>query len=303
MLTVLPTENHFMPKHILVTGSKGQLGQELQFLVKNKACDLPQASFYFTDKDSLDICTSEKLHHYIDKHSIDTIINCAAYTNVDKAEEDKDLAFAINSTAVRNMAILAAEKKIRLVHISTDYVFDGKSYRPIDEDAPTNPDGVYAKSKLEGENAIRAIKPKGAIIIRTSWVYSSFGSNFVHTMRKLGRQRENLNVVSDQIGTPTYARDLAQSILSILENTRISDVVMTYHYSNEGVCSWYDFAHAIFELEDIDCKLKPINSEQYPTPVKRPYYSVLSKEKIKYDYSLIIPHWRDSLKICLAVLK
>jgi len=291
-----------MNSNILITGAKGQLGQELQLLVEEKNHALAQATFYFTDSDSLDICDEAKLTAYIDAHAIDTIINCAAYTNVDKAEEDEDLAFAVNATAVKSMAILAVKKAIRLMHISTDYVFDGKSYRPIKENAPTNPDGVYARSKLEGENAIRRLSPQGAIIIRTSWVYSSFGSNFVHTMLKLGKERDNLNVVCDQIGTPTYARDLAKSILEIVKEKPIAKEVTTYHYSNEGVCSWYDFAHAIFELEAIDCMLTPISTEQYPTPAKRPHYSVLNKAKIKEDYSMVIPHWRESLKVCLAVL-
>lgn len=303
MQIVLPMEMLCMNNNILITGAKGQLGQELQLLVEEKNHDLPQATFYFTDRDSLDICDEDKLNAYINAHMIDTIINCAAYTNVDKAEDDEDLAFAINSTAVKSMATLAAKKAIRLIHVSTDYVFDGKSYRPIDENTPTNPDGVYARSKLEGENAIRTLSPQGSIIIRTSWVYSSFGSNFVHTMLKLGKQRDNLNVVCDQIGTPTYARDLAKSILDMLKNTSASKEVTTYHYSNEGVCSWYDFAHAIFEEEEIACIVNPISTEQYPTPAKRPHYSVLNKEKIKNDYSMVIPHWRESLKVCLDVLK
>ena len=303
MQIVLPMGMHYMHNNILITGAKGQLGRELQFLIEQKNYDLPQATFYFTDRDALDICDEDELQAYIDAHTIDTIINCAAYTNVDKAEEDEALAFAINSTAVKNMATIAKEKEIRLIHISTDYVFDGKSYRPIDENTPTHPDGVYARSKLEGENAIRALSLKGAIIIRTSWVYSSFGSNFVHTMLRLGKERDALNVVCDQIGTPTYARDLAKSILDILKDTSVSKEVITYHYSNEGVCSWYDFAHAIFELEDIACALTPISTEQYPTPAKRPHYSVLNKDKIKNDYPIDIPHWRDSLKICLDVLK
>lgn len=291
-----------MHKTILITGASGQLGQELQFLVEHNDYDLPQATFYFEDRNTLDICDDKKLESYIENNHINTIVNCAAYTNVDKAETDEVLAYQINRDAVESLARLSKEKDTQLIHVSTDYVFDGKNHAPIDENNPTNPQGVYAKSKLAGEEAIRSIAPKGAMIIRTAWIYSSFGKNFVHNMLRLGKEKNDLNVVCDQIGTPTYARDLAKAILTILKDDVRKDEVETYHYSNEGNCSWYDFTQAIFELAHIKCKVTPISTEQYPTPAKRPHYSVLNKEKIRDAYQLKIPYWRDSLKHCLNIL-
>lgn len=291
-----------MPKNILITGANGQLGRELQVLVEEKEHDLLDSHFYFTDKDSLDITNKDVLEAFIQTNAIDTIINCAAYTAVDAAEENEVLANSVNRDAVRIMAEIALEKSIRLMHISSDYVFATSKQTPYNEEDETNPQGVYAKSKLAGENELRRINPPNAVIIRTSWVYSSFGSNFVHTMLKLGKNKKELNVVCDQMGTPTYARDLAKTILFMLTQENISDTVVTYNYSNEGSCSWYDFAESIFELTDINCKVNPISTEEYPTPAKRPYYSVLDKTKIKKALNLQIPYWRDSLKECLNVI-
>ncbi len=290
-----------MHKNILVTGANGQLGSELQALVANE--NYSDRTFYFTDKDTLDITDFNAIKAYIELHNIDTIINCAAYTAVDKAEEHPEDVYAINTKAVEHLAILSKEYNIALIHISTDYVFDGKSHTPLTEEHPTNPQGVYANSKKEAEDKIVTINPHGAIVIRTSWIYSHNGHNFVKTMLRLGQERDALSVVCDQIGTPTYARDLARVILEILKSDyKFSDDVKIYHYSNEGNCSWYDFAQAIFEISNIDCKITPISTKEYPTPAKRPAYSVLSKDKIKEQFNLDIPYWRDSLKSCLALI-
>ena len=294
-----------MPKNILITGSNGQLGQELQYLVEKQEHNLLDGNFYFTDRDSLDITNKDVLEKFIKTNTVDTIINCAAYTAVDDAEKNEALANSVNRDAVKIMAELALENSIQLIHLSTDYVFDSNKHTPFNEDDATNPQGVYAKSKFSGEEELRRINPANAIIIRTSWVYSSFGSNFVHTMLKLGQNRPELNVVCDQMGTPTYARDLARAILTMLDQDptgNTSDTVALYNYSNEGSCSWYDFAQAIFELTNIKCKVNPISTEEYPTPAKRPYYSVLNKKKIKNAFDLQIPYWRDSLKECLQVI-
>ena len=293
-----------MSKNILITGAQGQLGQEFQFLVSHQSFNDSSAHFFFTDRDSLDITNKPSITTFIEEHHIDTIINCAAYTAVDKAEEQEALAYKVNHEAVKYLAELSLEKNLKFIHVSTDYVFDGTHHTPLDEEAQTNPKGIYGKSKLAGEEEILSLNPPGAIIIRTSWVYSSYGQNFVHTMLRLGKEKERLSVVSDQIGTPTYARDLARAILNILENKDTDGTTDTtiYHYSNEGNCSWYDFAQAIFEISNIDCKVDPINTKAYPTPATRPAYSVLNKEKIKQDKQLTIPYWRDSLKSCLSLL-
>ena len=293
-----------MTKHVLITGSNGQLGQEIKALVTAQAYEDHDTQFFFTTRKSLNITDKKPLLTFIETNTIDTIINCAAYTAVDKAEEEADLAYKVNHIAVKNLAEISKEKEIQLIHISTDYVFDGSSHTPLTEEDICNPQGVYAKSKHAGEEEVIRINPKGAIIIRTSWIYSSFGQNFVHTMLRLGKEKDVLNVVSDQIGTPTYARDLAHAILSILvKKSILSKYVEIYHYSNEGVCSWYDFAQAIFEISQINCKVFPISTEEYPTPAKRPLYSVLDKEKIINTYALKIPNWKDSLKSCMKLMQ
>jgi len=291
-----------MHKNILVTGAKGQVGSELQVL---SILDIfSHFRFFFTDKDSLDISNKYEIDIFCQANKIDTIINCAAYTAVDKAEEEQETANIINHLAVKYMAEIAKESNIQLIHISTDYVYDGENYRPYVEDNPVNPQGVYGKTKLDGEMALIKVNPSNAMILRTSWVYSSFGNNFVKTMLKLGRERDELGVIFDQLGTPTYARDLAEAILTVIQTQREykSNSVEIYHYTNEGVCSWYDFAKTIFELSNIRCNVNPIVTEQYPTPAKRPHYSILNKAKIKRDFELDIPYWKNSLELCLNML-
>ena len=291
-----------MNRNILITGANGQLGREFRALVENRERLEGADRYYFTDRETLDITDKAAVERFVKENGIDTIINCAAYTAVDKAEEDVELAYLVNRDAVRNLAEVAKAYNVQLIHISTDYVFDGTSHTPLCERDAVNPQGVYAKSKLEGEEAIREVAPKGAMIIRTSWIYSSMGHNFVKTMLHVGSVRDEIRVVCDQIGTPTYARDLARAILAIIESDNKHDEVKTYHYSNEGNCSWYDFAQAIFEIAQVDCKVKPISTHEYPTPAKRPSYSVLNKDKIKQEYNLEIPYWRDSLKSCISLL-
>ncbi len=290
-----------MPKSILVTGANGQVGREFQRLALGATEE--GMHFYFTDKESLDISDKKALSDFVQENHISVIVNCAAYTAVDKAETEKALADKINHQAVAYLAQIAEEKQIQLVHISTDYVFDGTSHIPLQEQDKTNPQGVYAKSKHAGEEAILQCNPKGSIIIRTSWVYNHDSHNFVNTMLRLGQERDSIHVVCDQIGTPTYARDLAGDILTILQREPdFTKDVEIYHYSNEGSCSWYDFAQAIFEITGIGCKVTPVSTEAYPTPAKRPAYSVLNKDKIKQEYSLDIPYWRDALKVCLGLI-
>jgi dTDP-4-dehydrorhamnose reductase len=283
---------------ILVTGGNGQLGSEL----KELAPKYTNYDFIFTDVENLDICNHKVVSTFIDENNINVIINCAAYTAVDKAEEQFELADKINHLAVANFAQIAKDRKIQLVHISTDYVFDGMNYKPYIESDSPNPQSVYGQTKLDGELAIQQINPQNSIIIRTSWVYSKFGNNFVKTMLRLGSERDELSVVADQIGTPTHAADLAKAIVSIIPQIK-NEVVEVYHYANEGVCSWYDFANAIFEISVLPVKLKPIETSQYPTPAERPFFSVLNKNKIKEKYHINIPYWRHSIKICLQKMK
>ena len=292
-----------MPKHILVTGANGQLGSELYALTEQNNYD--ELYFYFTDKENLDITDKAKIEDFCKENTIEVIVNCAAYTAVDKAEVDAENADLINNLAVKSMAEIAKSQGIQLIHISTDYVFDGINSRPYIEEDSVNPQSIYGKTKLDGENAMIEICPGKSIIIRTSWVYSSFGNNFVKTMLRLGNERDELGVIFDQVGTPTYAKNLAESILDIIQSQREyeSNSVEIYHYSNEGVCSWYDFAKTIFELSNIKCNVNPITTEQYPTPAKRPHYSILNKTKIKRDFKLDIPYWKDALKVCLTKLK
>ena len=292
-------------RNILVTGANGQLGSEIKELVDKAATLVAQEStFFFTDREALDITNFHAMEEFIDTNEIDIIINCAAYTAVDKAETDAYNADAINHVAVKDMAKLSKEKGLKLIHISTDYVFDGKHYMPYKEDDATAPNGVYGQTKLDGEHAILEIAPKGAIIIRTSWVYSSYGANFVKTMLRLGKERQELGVIYDQVGTPTYARDLAQAILDILSHPELDSraAVQIYHYSNEGVLSWYDFAKEIMRMAKLTCQVNPIETKEYPTPAVRPHYSLLNKAKIKKEFNITIPYWKDSLDDCLRKL-
>ncbi|KFN39806.1 MAG: dTDP-4-dehydrorhamnose reductase [Sulfuricurvum sp. MLSB] len=285
-----------MPK-ILVTGANGQLGSELRAL----SFFYPQYEFTFTDRGTLDLSNLCKMEDYFTDKTFDAIINCAAYTAVDKAETEYELADTINRRFVSMLAKIAKINNTALVHVSTDYVFDGKNYRPYIETDPTDPQGAYGRTKRDGENAVLAVAPANTVILRTSWVYSAFGSNFVKTMLRLGRERDSLGVIYDQIGTPTYARDLAAAILEILPqiNNAAPEI---YHYSNEGAASWYDFAKTIFELSGVECAINPLTTDQYPTPAMRPHYSLLNKTKIKNDFNLVIPYWKDSLKQCLEHL-
>ena len=282
---------------VLVTGANGQLGSEMRELSSH----YPQYTFTFADRSTLDLSNLYQFEDYFDNNRFDAIINCAAYTAVDKAESESDLTDSINHRFVSMLANIAKRDDSTLIHISTDYVYDGKNHHPYIESDPTDPQGVYGRTKRDGENAILEAAPSNSIIIRTSWVYSSFGNNFVKTMLRLGRERDSLGVIFDQIGTPTYAHDLAETILEILPKIH-NKVPEIYHYSNEGAASWYDFAKAIFELSDISSQVNPITTDQYPTPATRPHYSLLNKAKIKNDFGITIPYWRDSLKACLITL-
>ena len=282
----------------LVTGSNGQLGNEIRAI----APEFPQYEFIFTDVEELDITDKEAVMRFFEENEINSVINCAAYTNVDKAEDEPELARKINMMGARNIAQACNQYKAELFHISTDYVFDGNNYRPYRETDYTNPQSVYGDTKLEGEMMVEEFADT-AVIIRTSWLYSSYGNNFVKTILKYARERDELNVVCDQIGTPTYAADLARLILHNLEDMQWLKGTHIYHYSNEGVCSWYDFAKEIVELSGIECKVNPIESKDYPQKANRPFYSVLNKAKIKDSVEdCEIPYWKDSLKKCLQKL-
>jgi len=282
--------------NILVTGANGQVGSEIRELSPN----YPH-SFFFTDREELDITDEGAIKSFVQENGINTIINCAAYTAVDKAESDERNADQINRKAVKKLAKISLENNIKLIHISTDYVFDGKAYKPYCEAFQTNPKSVYGKTKLDGELEMLKINPANSIIIRTSWVYSSYGANFVKTMLRLGKEKESLGVIFDQVGTPTYAAHLAKVILDIIP--RIDNhKVEIYNYTNEGVLSWYDFAKEIMKMAKLDCKINPIETHQYPTPASRPHYSLLNKSKIKSTFNLEIPYWKDGLDDCLKRL-
>ena len=287
--------------NILFTGSNGQLGSE----IKDVAASYKSFRFFFMDLPALDICNSSQLGIFIAKNKIDTVINCAAYTAVDAAEENAVIAEQVNAIGALNLANAIEKVKGKLIHISTDYVFDGGSFLPYQESDEVNPIGVYGKTKRNGELAVINGDIDG-IVIRTSWLYSAYGNNFVKTMLRLGKERKELDVIFDQIGTPTNASDLAKTCLDILAYTKETNVNTkgnVYHYSNEGVVSWYDFARAIMDLGEVDCKIKPIETKDYPTLAKRPHYSVLNKSKIKKDFEIKIPFWRDSLAICISKLE
>lgn len=282
-------------KRIAVTGANGQLGRSLAKL----APLYPALDIFWTDVDTLDICDLEAVSAFIKDNNIGYLVNCAAYTAVDKAEDDEAVCARINRDAVRNLGIAASCHGAAVVHISTDYVFNGKNYRPYLETDTPLPESVYGKTKEAGEKALQETC-SCSLIIRTAWLYSEYGNNFVKTMLRLGKEREQLNVVFDQTGTPTYAGDLARAILEIL--TKPEFVAGIYHFSNEGVCSWYDFSTRIFRLSGLPCKALPIETKDYPTRATRPPYSVLNKAKIKQTYRLEIPHWEESLSHCLQEL-
>ena len=285
---------------ILVTGAYGQLGNEIKVLETR----FSGWKFLFTDIDTLDICDEIAVNKYLIQNKPDYIINCAAYTAVDKAENDFETAKKVNELAPKILAKYSKIISTKFIHISTDYVFDGETFTPYTEEEDVNPKSVYGETKLNGErNSIE--ENSQTIIIRTSWLYSSFGNNFVKTMFRLGNERDKLNVVFDQVGSPTYAADLANSILeiiSVVEKNPEKFVPGIYHFSNEGVASWFDFANAIFEISAIKCNVSPVRSDEFPTPAKRPNFSVLDKSKIKNSFGIEIPYWRDSLKICIQKL-
>lgn len=283
-------------KQILVTGCKGQLGNEIQLLAPKYA---ETCHFFFTDKEELDITNRKAVYAFIEQNHISIVINCAAFTAVDKAEDNAELCDLLNHVAPGYLAEAVASVGGSMIQVSTDYVFDGTGCTPYKEDGATNPQTVYGRTKLAGEESvIRSCA--GSMVIRTAWLYSTFGNNFVKTMIRLGKERDALGVVFDQIGSPTYARDLARSIMQIVDKGIIPGV---YHFTNEGVCSWYDFTRAIHRLEGIDsCKVSPIHTEDYPVPAQRPHYSVLDKSKIKETFGIDIRWWEDALKECIKEL-
>ena len=278
--------------NILVTGCNGQLGNEIQLLER----EYPQHQWYNTDVQELDITDVNAIRQFVLEHQIDGIINCAAYTAVDKAEEQEELCTKLNAEAPAYLASAVGSRGGWMIQISTDYVFDGTSHVPYVEDDDTCPNSVYGRTKLVGELNVQKLCEK-SMIIRTAWLYSTFGNNFVKTMIRLGKERSELGVIFDQIGTPTYAHDLAHVIMTVVRKGIVPGV---YHFTNEGVISWYDFAKAIHRIAGIKtCHVKPLHTAEYPTPARRPHYSVLDKTKIKKVYGIEIPYWEDSLKDCL----
>lgn len=282
--------------NILVIGASGQLGQELRVAAEGSA-----QHYTFASRSELDVTDQLAIRHFVQDHHIDTIINCSAYTAVDRAEDEPEEADRINHQAVAALAALAKAQGLYLIHISTDYVFAGDSHRPITEEETPRPQSVYGRTKLLGEDAIRRAGCR-ALILRTSWLYSTYGANFLKTMCRLMQERQELSIVFDQIGTPTYARDLARFIVSYLEQDKGTRQEGTYHFSDEGVASWYDFAETIRHRMGYSCQLHPIRSEQYPTKATRPSYSVLDKAKLKRDFGITLPHWQTSLEDCLNQL-
>ncbi len=279
-------------KNILITGANGQLGSEIKLLSEKYT----NFNFIFTDVDELDITNLQATTDFFTENKVEFIVNCAAYTAVDKAEEDTELAYKINVTGAKNLMTAAKQNDCPFIHISTDYVFDGQNFKPYIETDKTNPQSVYGTTKLQGENAIKDYKK--TIIIRTAWLYSIFGNNFAKTIIKIATQNDTIKVVSDQIGSPTNAADLASAILQIIKNINETNKINNgiYHFSNEGVCSWYDFAKTIIDLKSITCNINAVNSEEFPRPAPRPFYSVLDKSKIKSTFNITVPNWVDSLK-------
>ena len=282
-------------KNILITGANGQLGNEMRVL----SAENPEYTYFFTDVAELDICNEQAILEFVKANQINVIVNCAAYTAVDKAEESIELCTKLNADAVGYLAKAAEANGAEFIQVSTDYVFDGTAHIPYQETEPTCPNSVYGHTKLAGEQNALTLCTR-SMIIRTAWLYSTFGHNFVKTMIRLGKERETLGVIFDQVGTPTYARDLARAIFAAIRQGVVPGI---YHFSNEGVCSWYDFTKAIHRLAGITtCHVKPLHTEEYPTPAKRPHYSVLDKTKIKNTYHIEIPYWMDSLESCISEL-
>lgn len=282
--------------NILVTGANGQLGNEMQVLARENL----QHTYFFTDVQELDICDEQAVYAYVSEHKIDIIVNCAAYTAVDKAEDNVELCDKLNNIAPGYLARAAQANGAAMIQVSTDYVFDGTAHIPYTEEEPTCPASVYGSTKLAGEQNVMDHCEK-AMVIRTAWLYSIYGNNFVKTMIRLGQERDSLGVIFDQIGTPTYANDLAQAIFAAINKGVVRGI---YHFSDEGVCSWYDFTVAIHRLAGIaSCKVKPLHTADYPAKAPRPRYSVLDKTKIKDTFGIEIPHWEESLKRCINQLR
>lgn len=282
--------------NILVTGANGQLGNEMQVLARENL----QHTYFFTDVQELDICDEQAVYAYVSEHKIDIIVNCAAYTAVDKAEDNVELCDKLNNIALGYLARAAQANGAAMIQVSTDYVFDGTAHIPYTEEEPTCPASVYGSTKLAGEQNVMDHCEK-AMVIRTAWLYSIYGNNFVKTMIRLGQERDSLGVIFDQIGTPTYANDLAQAIFAAINKGVVRGI---YHFSDEGVCSWYDFTIAIHRLAGIaSCKVKPLHTADYPAKAPRPHYSVLDKTKIKDTFGIEIPHWEESLKRCINQLR
>jgi len=294
---------------ILVTGKNGQLGRSIQKIVNtnNKIYNNQNSNeFIFVGRKDLDLSSESNISHYFINNKFDIIINCAAYTAVVKADEEPELATQVNHLAVKQLASIATKQQARLIHISTDYVFDGESNKPYLETDIPNPINVYSRTKLYGEKALQKVMPMNALVIRTSWLYSEYRNNFVKTILKLGKERNELNVVSDQIGSPTYAADLADAILEIIKHKEFIEEkqeTQIYHYSNEGGISWYEFAKEIFKIERIDCKVNPIKTQQYQTPIKRPRNTLMNKDKIVGVFNIKISSWKSSLNTCMKILK
>lgn len=285
-------------KTILITGANGQLGNSVRAL----ASQYPHYIFLFTDVDTLDICDLAAVSSFMKENKVDYVLNCAAYTAVDKAEDDEAVCLRINRDAVRNLGEAANSVGAKVIHVSTDYVFDGTNCRPYVETDVTCPVSAYGRTKLAGEEALQESCPD-SVVIRTAWLYSEFGNNFVKTMLRLGSEREELRVIFDQVGTPTYAGDLASAMLAIVEQAEKGEFVPgIYHFSDEGVCSWYDFTVKILQIAGLSCRVVPIEAKDYPSRAIRPHYSVLNKGKIKQTYHMAVPHWEESLRFCMAKL-
>lgn len=287
--------------NILITGSKGQLGYELQGLSYTHT--YRGYKFFYTDIDTLDITSEDQVKEFFHKNNVDCLINCAGYTGVDKAESETEAAMLANGRAAEWLVSACAGNNARMIHVSTDYVFDGTTPVPYREEYPANPISVYGKTKLEGEKAV--LRYENGTVVRSSWLYSTQGKNFFNTICRLATEKDHLNVVYDQVGTPTYARDLARVLLTLADRSlsgENKDAGGLFHYSNEGVCSWYDFAHEIVRLTGRHCHISPIETSQYPLPARRPHFSVLNKTKIRSHLSIDIPHWKESLISCIGQL-
>ena len=295
---------------ILVTGKNGQLGRSIQKTVNGDTKignNQSPNEYIFVGKEDLDLSSKSSISHYFGNNDkFDLIINCAAYTAVDKADKEQELANQVNHLAVKQLASIASNQRAKLLHISTDYVFNGESGKPYTETDTPNPINAYGRTKLAGEKALQKVMPLNSLIIRTSWLYSEYGNNFVSTMLRLGRERYELSVVNDQMGSPTYAADLADAILEIIRHNKFRDVAQTtqiYNYSNEGEISWHEFAKEIFKIAEIDCKVIPITTQQYPTPAKRPRNTIMKKDKIVKAFNIKISNWKSSHNTCMTLLK